>query len=355
MVAADVAIVPFVPKTAPRMEWDRFHTYRRLRHEEADPDDPLLDDETVERRMISNWPWPGSETEMLHLAAVDADRPDIQIGYLYVGMVAKNAPIDENKHVAWVQISVLAPHRRRGTGRKLLAKAAALAKKRGKSLIVSNCDEEDGKAFVEAIGAQVVQRRQENRLYLDRVDWQMVEQWAEQGPSRSPNATLRWFVNWIDDAIIEDYCKIYTETFNQRPLDELGVSDVTFTPEAHREREATNAEVGGTWLTAITREADGDISGLTEMGYTPDMETMIQQYMTGVKEAYRGRGLGKWLKAAMLLRVRKEFPQVKMVTTDNATSNAAMLSINERLGFKTHKEPITAQITLESLTRYLDR
>ncbi len=355
MVAADVAIVPFVPKTAPRKEWDRFHTYRRLRHKEADPDDPLSDDETVERRMISNWPWPGSETETFHFAAVDPDGPDIQIGYLYVGMVAKDSLTDENKHVAWVQVAVLAPHRRRGIGRKLLAKAAALAKERGKSLVISNCDEEDGKAFIEAIGAQVAQRRQENRLYLDRIDWQMVERWAEQGPSRSPNATLQWFVNRIDDAIIEEYCKMYTETFNQRPLDELGMGDVIFTPEMHRERETTNTEVGETWLTAITRETDGSISGLTEVLYSADRETMIQQLLTGVKEPYRGSGLGKWLKAAMLQRVRKEFPQVKVVTTDNATSNAAMLSINERLGFKTHKEPITAQITLESLERYLDR
>jgi GNAT superfamily N-acetyltransferase len=292
---------------------------------------------------------------MLHFAAVDADRPDVQVGYLVVGMVARDSPTEANKHIAWVQVAVLAPHRRRGIGRKLLSKAAALAKERSKSLIVSNCDEEDGKAFIKAIGAQVAQKRQENRLYLDRVDWQMVERWAEAGPSRSPNATLQWFVNRIDDGIIEDYCKMYTETFNQRPLDELGVDDVIFTPEMHGEREATNAEVGGKWLTAITREADGDTSGLTEMIYTPDKETMIQQLLTGVKETYRGSGLGKWLKAAMLLRFRKKFPQVKVVTTDNATSNAAMLSINERLGFKTHKEPITTQITLESLERYLDR
>ncbi len=109
MAAEDVAIVPFVPKTAPRKEWDRFHAYRRLRHREADPDDPLLDDETVERRMISNWPWPGSETEMLHFAAVDADGQDTQIGYLYVGMIAKDSHTDENKHVAWSRSRFLHP------------------------------------------------------------------------------------------------------------------------------------------------------------------------------------------------------------------------------------------------------
>ncbi len=72
-----------------------------------------------------------------------------------------------------------------------------------------------------------------------------------------------------------------------------------------------------------------------------------------MKGVYRGRGLGKWSKAAMLLRVRKELPQVKTVITGNATTNATMVSINKRLGFKPHWEGIVAQIALEDLEAYL--
>ncbi|MHA2365813.1 MAG: GNAT family N-acetyltransferase, partial [Candidatus Hodarchaeales archaeon] len=79
------------------------------------------------------------------------------------------------------------------------------------------------------------------------------------------------------------------------------------------------------------------------------------QDLTGVKQEYRGRGLGKWLKSALLLRIRNEFPKVNIVTTGNATSNAPMLSINERLGFKKYKESVNAQITTEQLKKYLSR
>ncbi len=91
------------------------------------------------------------------------------------------------------------------------------------------------------------------------------------------------------------------------------------------------------------------------MQYQPEQETIINQGMTGVKEEYRGRGLGKWLKAAMLLKVREEFPQVKVVSTRNASSNAAMLSINDRLGSRSHKEGTVGQITVEALEAYLSR
>lgn len=65
------------------------------------------------------------------------------------------------------------------------------------------------------------------------------------------------------------------------------------------------------------------------------------------------RSLGKWLKAAMLLRIREELPQVRVVATGNATSNAAMLSINVRLGFKPHREGIGVQMSLDELEAYL--
>ena len=59
--------------------------------------------------------------------------------------------------------------------------------------------------------------------------------------------------------------------------------------------------------------------------------------LTGVRQAYKGRGLGKMLKAEMLLYIRREYPDVKYISTGNADSNAPMLSINQRLGFKKYR------------------
>jgi hypothetical protein len=159
----------------------------------------------------------------------------------------------------------------------------------------------------------------------------------------------------IPDNIIEDFCKVYSEVANQQPLGDLSIDEgaIIFTPESYRNLENMFADLKRPWITLVTIEPSGRISGLTEIRYNPSRETFISQLLTGVQQEYRGRGLGKWLKAKMLLKIRDEYPEVKIVTTGNATSNAPMLSINDRLGFKVYKETENAQITIEQLAHYL--
>ena len=52
---------------------------------------------------------------------------------------------------------------------------------------------------------------------------------------------------------------------------------------------------------------------------------------------YRNRGLARWLKAAMIEKIRRDRAEVTRVRTDNAHSNAAMLRINEEMGFRALK------------------
>ncbi|MFQ6013525.1 MAG: GNAT family N-acetyltransferase [Thermoplasmata archaeon] len=347
----DVSLVPFDPRQASREEWARFHVFRRLRHEEENPGDPLTDDSTDETWMRRGDP----EAEEIRFAAIQSGEPEEVIGWLYFSVYREGSPTYATREKeARVSVQVLQPYRRRGVGRMLLAKAAELARERGKSLVIGGTQEADGFAFVEAIGAQVGQRNRESRLHMDRVDWEMVERWAEEGPRRSPRTTLQWLGDHVPDDIVEEYCEVLTESLNEAPRDELETGDMAITPEVNRYWEDNIKESGGRGLDVIGREGDGAISGITAMGYWPDQKTMIHQFITGVRPPYRGRGLGKWLKAANLLRVRRELPQVAVVVTGNATTNAAMLAINERLGFRKHREGIMAQMSLEALEEYLN-
>ena len=346
----DIQVVPFDPRTASPEEWRRFHVYRRAHQMETEPEDPVFDDETIERmERHSNVQW-----DWRRLVVLDRDRPDVTIGEVTLEFSRPGTPThEENAHIAHAWIGLLKPYRRQAVATRLLPKVVELAREQGRTILQSWCEEPDGKAFAAAIGAKVVQQRRENRLKLDKVDWAMVERWAKDGPGRSPGTKLRWFVDRIDDDVIERYSKVYTEAMNQQPFDAAAHGDWISTPESIRDGEKRNAEIGARKITAVTVEPDGDISGLTEVTHTPDSKWIGWQGLTGVRDVHRGRGLGKWLKAEMLLRVRRDFPEVRVVSTGNASSNEAMLSINERLGFRTHKEPVIVEMTREALEGYV--
>jgi GNAT superfamily N-acetyltransferase len=242
----------------------------------------------------------------------------------------------------------LREYQRKGIGTKLLSYLVTAAKKHNRTLIQGGSNQESGHNFCLKYGGTIGIEGSENRLQMEEVDWNMVSDWIEEGPKRAEGVTLEQFID-VSEEDIEEYCVIYTETMNQQPFGELEGRTKT-TPESRRLSEERIRTREGIWTTLISRENDNTISGLTEVLYFPDKPTMLYQELTGVKEQFRGRGLGKWLKASMLEWVKEEYPNVKTIVTGNATTNAPMLAINKRLGFKEHKSGTAYKFQVSELS-----
>jgi GNAT superfamily N-acetyltransferase len=345
----ETQIVRFDPQTASRDAWAAYHRFRRARHEEHDPGDPLLDDAAVE--VLLSRPDPTADATRFAALAPEGGFA----GFLEVEVFKPGTPDEaRNPDLAWFGLEILAPHRGRGIGRGLLARAEAIARRRGKGVLGTWTDEHSGIGFLKRLDGRFVQRRRENRLRLADVEWDLLLRWVEEGAARSPDTRLRWFGNRVDDDVLPEFAEAFTEVFNEQPFGDMAFRGLTFTPELVREHEARIRESGGLSRIVVSQEPDGAISALTELTYHPTRRTMIGQGLTGVRSPYRGRGLGKWVKAAMLLRVREEFPDVAVVVTGNASSNEAMLSINERMGFRLHREAWVVDLSREGVERYLE-
>ncbi|MCB0109676.1 MAG: GNAT family N-acetyltransferase, partial [Caldilineaceae bacterium] len=82
----------------------------------------------------------------------------------------------------------------------------------------------------------------------------------------------------------------------------------------------------GQWLAA-----DGDrIIGMCAVGYFQESNSMYNM-MTGVDEAYRGRGIAQALKV-LAIRWAKAYG-ADYIRTNNNSENAPMLAINRKLGY----------------------
>jgi GNAT superfamily N-acetyltransferase len=122
---------------------------------------------------------------------------------------------------------------------------------------------------------------------------------------------------------------------NTAPREDYVEEEETMTPEMWRDIETKMIARGREILTYVARhKSSGQFAGYTNVGYKNLQPDLVEQWDTGVDPAHRNLGLGRWVKAAMALHLRENYPGVERIDTENAGSNAPMLSINVEMGFK---------------------
>ncbi len=345
----DIALKDFNPQNASKDDWNTFHIYRKKYHSENEPDEPYIDDKTFEKVVKAE-----TSNEMYHIEVFGIQVDQKLAGLLFIQFFPETSDSYKgNENNMMFKIELDKDYRHKGIGSQVLEKVVQLAELYGRSVLITEAQEEDGKLFLQRIGAKIGLTMRENRLYIKDIDWQMVDSWINEAQEKNPETKLQIFTK-IPDEIIENYCKTFTFAGNQAPRDDLEMGDFVINPKIYRKRESDNENAGITTNIACTIEQDGMVSGLTELISIQSVDYMIRQGLTAVLEEERGRKLGKWLKASLLLYIKEKYPNIEYIITGNASSNGPMLAINTQLGFKLHKEKINSQISLSDLKKYLE-
>jgi GNAT superfamily N-acetyltransferase len=342
-MVGDLKQTPIEPKTADRASWSRYHELSRLRHQETRPDDPMVPPDLEEQLMKRDDPF-----RIRHRYEVSRD--GVMLSSLYCESVTPGTPeYESNKQFFEADIYVRADDRRQRIGTSWLPLVTKLMDRHGCTMLGMYAELESGREFLRWIGAEPKLTEIENRLKLADLDWAMVEGWAAEGPARSPQTKLEIYDGKIPESMWEAFAPQYSALINTVPWEELDHGDVVVTPDQMREWYSRMEITGDLQHSVIAREPDGSISGMTDVGWAPYRRTIIQQQLTAVHPKARGRGLGKWIKAAMLLHVRELYPDAQWIATENAGSNAPMLNINRMLGFKQYRVGSQYQISRERL------
>ncbi len=328
----DLEFIPFDANTADDKLITQFFDILDEWLLEMDPTRSLV---SREYRLKEMQEAPARRTYLRYLVFSKEHEENRPVGYINIMFDSEIAPnYEENKEVANFYIFVTKDHRSKGLGTQLFKFVMEKTDELNKSIIQSNTGLESGQKFYEKVDGKVVLNYGENRLYIDEVNWGLMEYWRDEGIklSKSENVTLDTY-DIVPDSLIEEFVSLYTETMNQQPFEEYA-GRAKITVESRRSEEENNRKLNSKLITMITKESDGSISGITELLFNPAIPHKMEQYLTGVRVKNRGRGLGKWLKANMILLVRDEYPSVEYISTGNMDANAPMLSINERMGFK---------------------
>lgn len=341
-------VVPIIPfdKNASQAEFAALnqHTNRiRLERLPDDPPVPLAES-------IQNLQTIPPFVDLRLWAAWNAEHSEI----LALGNVVL-LQTEENQHLAQFEITVLPEYRRQGLGRQFLSLIADAAQKEGRRLFMTSTVDRvpGGEAFMLRLGAQKGLEAHTNQLRISDLDPGLIDRWIVRGSQNLADFELGFW----DGAYPEDQLQAIadlSDLTNQQPAGDLEIEDMHITPEQLRQTEKNIFACGNQrWTFYIIGRGSGKFVGYTETVWNPSRPEVLRQDMTGVFPEYRNKGLGRWLKAAMLEKVLRERPQVKVVRTHNADTNAAMLKINTELGFKPYMADTLWQVELHKVLDYL--
>ncbi len=260
---------------------------------------------------------------------------------------------DENQHLAQVSIGVLPVYRQQGMARTLLALIVAEAEAQNRRLLLASTTGRvpAGELFMKRLGGSRGLAAHLNQLALADLDQTLLHRWLQKAPTAEFG--LGWWEGPYPEDRLADIVALH-EVMNEQPSDDLDVEDFHVTGEQLRQIETNLAAQDVTrWTLYVQEKATGKLAGYTEMMFLPERPAVASQGDTGVFPEYRGQGLGRWLKAAMLGRVLAERPLVHFIRTGNADSNEVMLKINREMGFQPYLSEAIWQVETAKVQDYL--
>jgi len=342
-----VTTTTFDARRASESDWERFCAFWRLRAAEDHPGEPVQTDADRRRDVLRHDPL----HDFHRVLAVD-EHGEI-VGSLTASFRREGAPghapfapfID-----AWG--GVLQPHRRRGVASSLLRALLALMETHGKSVATLHAHAPEGHAFLQAIGASEKHRSVENRMPFDGLDWQALARWRTEGFAPAHGLRAEVHAGRVPYERLATLIGPMSALLDDAPTSNLARPPMRYDLESFAPWYAEMDRRGGDHYLVLLLDGD-ELVAVCEASWNAQTPERMHQRLTAVSRQWRGKGLAKGVKAAMLQLVRERHPEVTLAITNNAEVNAPMLAINHRLGFAPYRHFGAYQLGTDSLRAFL--
>lgn len=323
--------------------WQQYVELSQSLSREYDPDSPPPPAGVLKEMMLD----PSPEWEPIRYLAFDSGTDEL-IGKCVIYYPGPISPLyEESLSTADLQVDVAILHRRKGVATALLQTAAERLIPLGRADVQLIFSMPSAKKFFDRMGARVISDRAVNRLRMRDVDWDRMEEWTGNTRALQEGVRLEFHDTVIPEKDLEEYCRVYTGCGRSVPDYQAGfVPEEQISPESRRAAEERWKRHGRKCFILFSREPDGAMSGITECFYSEASSHMAEQDLTGVLVPYRNRGIGKWLKAAMLLYLRDEHPEVEAIDSFNANDNPSINAINTAMGYSRFRDQWLGKLEL---------
>ena len=297
---------------------------RRAVDAQLNPDDPPVGASELIPDMFVERPEQRSSVWLAH----DGDRA--------VGVVVAGVNVEgENVGYAEVEIDVDPTDAGTGVEDELVRAVLPWLEEGGARTLAWWPVDDEGRAAATRLGMTFRQQERCSRMRVAEVDEAQQGEWIAAPRARAAGYRVVTWTGRCPDDLVEAYATAYS-AMADAPIDDIDWTPHGYTVAQVRASEEVAERCGRRIHAALALDAEGAAAGMTRIDVHPDRPQLGQQEDTAVVPAHRGFGLGRWLKAENLRRVRSAFPQLAVVETFNAESNPWMLDINVAMGFRPH-------------------
>jgi GNAT superfamily N-acetyltransferase len=232
---------------------------------------------------------------------------------------AARAYLESQRPNPWLHIWVPPHERRRGVGSALFAESSCWAAERGQSGFEAwvREDSEASLAFASGLGFEETGR--EYALVLDLT--------APDGPAvEAPEGIA--LTTWAErPELARGLYEVYAEAIPDVPGEE-GSEIETFDEWLRRDMRSAGDRADATFVAL----AGDEVVGYAKLAFSSAQPTTAHHDLTGVKRAWRGRGIARALKAAQIWWAREN--GYEELRTRNEERNAPIKKLNDRFGYR---------------------
>lgn len=275
-----------------------------------------------------------------------------------VGAAFLRFPVQDNTHMAEVDVLVHPESRGLGIGSALHDEALARVRAAGRSLAIAATDQREEPSagpgtLAPSTGSGRVLRSDPGVGFLQRRGWSLgqVERHSELAVPVAPSVLASFassaasaagssysLVTWeteTPDEWLDQFAYVTSRMSTDAPTGDIDWQAEDWDGARIRATEAKARDGGYRVLTlAAVHEPSRTIAAFTALWVPSHTSECVYQGDTLVVPEHRGHRLGMLVKAANLQRLAEELPSVRRVHTWNAEENRWMLAINVALGFR---------------------
>lgn len=254
-------------------------------------------------------------------------------------------PDRENLQVVVATVRVAPDLRRRGVGTALLRALLPEIRRRGRTAVVGHGMKigRESERWAAGLGFATVQRLTWQYLVVPEAD---PRAWRVDLPD---GFRIRHWTDAAPDGLVDGFAVART-AIGDAPTGGGSRRFPAWSVERVRQHEADMRAIGEEHRFVVAvHEATGTIAGLTEIAFLPGQTHYCYQEDTAVLPAFRGNGLGRCVKAAMMQWLRADRPGLERVLTTVAADNSYMIDINHRLGYTTTHTVASVEADISAL------